>query len=730
MSTTPNLNNNGDSVADLGARTGALHVLDDPYNSPAQATHYSISPSSQSFQTPATRAGPYTPYTDDGPQYPTVYYNHVFPSVSTGPPTAAYPYGGAPPDMSGPPMGTGPLEETTFPSLNDAYPTPESRRTGIARASGPSGLSSNSTYRPPHAQDQTQLQHQQHLQQHQHQQQQQQQQQQQHQYQQNPYFGYGGDQRQFWMGHPGNFVANERKKEAQIGGPLGTPTSQAHRFTQPPQSPFTAMSEFLSSPTPTHTAFSITSPGTPSFHPSVAGAHQYGLHQAPSFGLRSPYGAISLPARQFHAPAYRGAASRRFEEAQLPRSALLEDFRITKMQKKWELKEIYGHIVEFSGDQHGSRLIQQRLETANSEDRERIFEEIMPNAYQLMTDVFGNYVMQKLFEYGDQRQKAALAKKMEGHVFALSMQMYGCRVVQKALEHVLVAQRESLVTELEAHILECVKSANANHVIQRLIALGAPNSIPKSFVGHVEELATHPYGCRVLQKSFENLPDEVKRDLLDEMHLCTRALIEDQFGNYVVQSVITMGIETDRTKVIGTMKGQIIPLSRHKFASNVCEKAIIYGSLQDRRDIIRELIGSDGKGKTQIPMLLRDQFGNFPLQTALKHADGDQRQQLIDHIKPELELLGQTPVGKRLTQKLAEMEAETFVATPQTNDTALASTDASVSGEDSAGPMSPVPRAVNKLEQVKVEVDSKALEDLLQSTPPSESERVVIAENK
>lgn len=57
-----------------------------------------------------------------------------------------------------------------------------------------------------------------------------------------------------------------------------------------------------------------------------------------------------------------------------------------------------------------------------------MFDEIMPNAYQLMTDVFGNYVIQKLFEHGDQAQKAALASKMETHVLQLSMQMYGCRV--------------------------------------------------------------------------------------------------------------------------------------------------------------------------------------------------------------------------------------------------------------------------------------------------------------
>jgi mRNA-binding protein PUF3 len=88
-------------------------------------------------------------------------------------------------------------------------------------------------------------------------------------------------------------------------------------------------------------------------------------------------------------------------------------------------------VVEFSGDQHGSRFIQQKLETANSDEKEQLFREIQPNALQLMTDVFGNYVIQKLFEHGNQVQKRVLAEQMKNHVMELSMQMYGCRVVQK-----------------------------------------------------------------------------------------------------------------------------------------------------------------------------------------------------------------------------------------------------------------------------------------------------------
>jgi mRNA-binding protein PUF3 len=110
---------------------------------------------------------------------------------------------------------------------------------------------------------------------------------------------------------------------------------------------------------------------------------------------------------------------------------LAEFKRESKTSKRWELTDIYDDVVEFAGDQHGSRFIQQKLETANSEVKERIFKELESNSLQLMQDVFGNYVIQKFFEHGDQTQKRSLAGKMKGHVSALANQMYACRVVQK-----------------------------------------------------------------------------------------------------------------------------------------------------------------------------------------------------------------------------------------------------------------------------------------------------------
>lgn len=95
-------------------------------------------------------------------------------------------------------------------------------------------------------------------------------------------------------------------------------------------------------------------------------------------------------------------------------------------------QDITGFVVEFSGDQHGSRFIQQKLEQASPEEMQMVFDETMPaHALSLTQDVFGNYVIQKLFEFGTAAQRGQLAQAMEGHILQLSLQMYGCRVVQK-----------------------------------------------------------------------------------------------------------------------------------------------------------------------------------------------------------------------------------------------------------------------------------------------------------
>ncbi|KAF7721896.1 mRNA binding protein puf3 [Apophysomyces ossiformis] len=339
------------------------------------------------------------------------------------------------------------------------------------------------------------------------------------------------------------------------------------------------------------------------------------------------------------------------------RSQLLEEFRNSK-SRKYELKDIAGHIVEFSGDQHGSRFIQQKLETANSEEKEMVFEEVLPNALQLMTDVFGNYVLQKFFEHGNQMQKTILAKQMEGHVLSLSLQMYGCRVVQKALEHVLTEQQAKLVSELDGCVLKCIKDQNGNHVIQKAIERVPAQHIQfiiDAFHGQVYNLATHPYGCRVIQRMFEHCTELQTGPLLDELHRCTGQLVQDQYGNYVIQHILERGRPEDKTIVITKIRGQVLQLSKHKFASNVVEKCVDYGTKRDRQLLIEEVLQNRPDGTYPLVTMMKDQYANYVVQKMLDVVDDEQRELLVSKIKPHVQSLKKYTYGKHLIQKVEKL---------------------------------------------------------------------------
>ncbi|KAG8623819.1 hypothetical protein KVT40_008795 [Elsinoe batatas] len=337
------------------------------------------------------------------------------------------------------------------------------------------------------------------------------------------------------------------------------------------------------------------------------------------------------------------------------RSALLDDFRNTKSNKKHDLKEIYGKVVEFSGDQHGSRFIQTKLETANSEEKNRIFEEIIPECHQLMVDVFGNYVIQKFFEHGDQTQKKALAQSMRGHVLQLTVQMYGCRVVQKALEHVLNAEKTMIVSELRSDIIRCVKDQNGNHVIQKAIEMCTSDMIPfifDAFKGQVPSLSGHSYGCRVIQRCLEHADVNIKRTIMSELSGSIAPLIPDQFGNYVVQHVVLHGEPDDKKMVLDIISGNLETFSKHKFASNVVEKCVEHGGDAFQRDVVQQMLGGQNRSPPQDSMILsliKDSYGNYVIQKMCEVLPLPLYQEFIEYLQPEIGKARRMGCGKQVS---------------------------------------------------------------------------------
>nr|CAD7409866.1 unnamed protein product [Timema cristinae] len=348
------------------------------------------------------------------------------------------------------------------------------------------------------------------------------------------------------------------------------------------------------------------------------------------------------------------------------RSRLLEDFRNNRFPSL-QLRDLANHIVEFSQDQHGSRFIQQKLERATVAEKQLVFQEILAAAYNLMTDVFGNYVIQKFFEFGTHEQKSTLAQKVRGHVLPLALQMYGCRVIQKALESISAEQQQEIVRELDGHVLKCVKDQNGNHVVQKCIECVDPIALQfiiNAFQGQVFSLSTHPYGCRVIQRILEHCTQEQTSPILEELHQHTEQLIQDQYGNYVIQHVLVLrlaehGKPEDKSQIILSVRGKVLVLSQHKFASNVVEKCVTHATRSERAVLIEEVCGFNDSA---LHVMMKDQYANYVVQKMIDVSEPAQRKVLMHKIRPHLNSLRKYTYGKHIIAKLEKFFMKTASA--------------------------------------------------------------------
>ncbi|TPP57311.1 Maternal protein pumilio [Fasciola gigantica] len=365
------------------------------------------------------------------------------------------------------------------------------------------------------------------------------------------------------------------------------------------------------------------------------------------------------------------------------RSLLLEEFRNSNTRfQHVHLSELSGHMMEFARDQHGSRFIQQKLETATVNEKSEVFAEILPHSGKHMTDVFGYYVIQKFFEFGTKEQKELLAQRLQGHVVEFATQMYGCRVIQKALESVPAEIKIRIVSELRPCVTRCVKDRNGDHVIQKCNEFVPPSELDfiiAAFRGQVFHLSSHPYGCRVIQRILEHRLTEQTRPILEELHKGVDHLVKDQYGSYVIQHVLEWGLPEDKSRIIVSLLGRVAQLGAHKFASNVMEKAIANARPSKRSYLIDEIprpgsstslapdsttvVGSAGGSSSSgsnigtlnscpVVEMVKDWHANYVVQRMLELADAEQRHALISRIRPMQNALRKSNYGKHIFAKL------------------------------------------------------------------------------
>jgi hypothetical protein len=110
-------------------------------------------------------------------------------------------------------------------------------------------------------------------------------------------------------------------------------------------------------------------------------------------------------------------------------------------------------------------------------------------------------------------------------------------------------------------------------------------------------------------------------------------LCQDQYGNYVIQHLLNHRLGQKCKEIYKALKGRILEMSMHKFASNVIERCLHFGTKEQKDDIINEIIAPKGDNKHDpLVTLVKDKFGNYVIQKIIEYAEPEQKEKIIQKI--------------------------------------------------------------------------------------------------
>ncbi|KKY38053.1 putative rna-binding protein [Diaporthe ampelina] len=392
--------------------------------------------------------------------------------------------------------------------------------------------------------------------------------------------------------------------------------------------------------------------------PANGGANYHGmplLAQMQSMSLNGGGNTYSAQNYTGYAPVY-APHQPRDSQQRIMASRRQQDNEAMSRFNGTTLESYGGSIYELCKDQHGCRFLQKQLESRNPDHVHMIWLETCSHVIELMTDPFGNYLCQKLFEFCNDDERTVLVQNASKDMVRIALNQHGTRALQKMIEHLSNNDQVSLITAaLRDRVVELIQDLNGNHVIQKcltkLSALDA-HFIFEAVGTSCVEVGTHRHGCCVLQRCIDHASGDQKLLLIQRITEHAVTLVQDPFGNYVVQYIIDLNESIFTEPVVQKFHGRICQLSRHKFSSNVIEKCLRCAS-----DVSKDMIVDELLAPSEMDRLIRDSYANYVVQTALEHATHYMKQRLVDIIRPILPTVRQTPYGRKIQAKVSAYDS-------------------------------------------------------------------------
>ncbi|KAF8657154.1 hypothetical protein AX16_002268 [Volvariella volvacea WC 439] len=314
-----------------------------------------------------------------------------------------------------------------------------------------------------------------------------------------------------------------------------------------------------------------------------------------------------------------------------------------------------------SSDQQASIFLQQKLKVADQEERAKIVDAICARGFEMMAHRFGNWAVQRCLEAAStSEERRKIVSCMKGRIVELATNCYGCHVLQKALDC-----EEDIRLLIVSELLlgdpaQTLVNKHASHVWSKIMELSwTPPAPPifqyvnKSLKGKWASLACHETGSLVVQHAFENLEDEAKDGIVDELlnrgAVVFAEVAKNQWGSYCIQHILEHGSEKHRLMTLDHLLEGLLDFATNEQGSKSVTKALKEGGKETLARIVKRMCEpAKGARRAMIVDLALSVTGSQLIASVLPAADKDQRAALYECIRGHIVTLRGCKTGSKV----------------------------------------------------------------------------------
>ena len=312
--------------------------------------------------------------------------------------------------------------------------------------------------------------------------------------------------------------------------------------------------------------------------------------------------------------------------------------------------KLKGTFIVLMKSQQTSRILRYYLDKTPNDVIHLIFSEFSNQVDTLLLDPYANYFCLKIFYFLNFNDRLIFLKKISPILDVLSVNKIATYPIQCIIEKLISDEEKNIiVNSLKKNLMKLCFDVYGAHVIEKIIINFDYEKHLDYILNFISDnflfLSNNSNGLCIVKKTI-TLEYKYKGERFNKMknNLKQKALelIQNPYGNYALQTAIDNWSLDDIKEIYPMFYGKCLVFSIQKFSSNVIEKCI-----QKSAEFTFKFINEICTNESSICILLKNNYGNYVIQTTLKICDESKKTILISLIKKNLVLIN----DKKLTNK-------------------------------------------------------------------------------